>query len=171
MRNIHASGVLIGDRGVLLTGPSGAGKTTLALALVRRAAMAGRFARFVADDQLFLERAGTSIVARAPAAIAGLVEIRGFGPHPCAFEPAMLVDLVVRLVPAASASRLDPQDRVELLGLSLPSLDLAMRETAAADAVLARIEASMALDKLLRRGELTTGGDDLGLSMSVVSTR
>ncbi|RWH23488.1 MAG: HPr kinase/phosphorylase, partial [Mesorhizobium sp.] len=32
--NIHATAILIGDRGVLITGPSGAGKTTLALTLI-----------------------------------------------------------------------------------------------------------------------------------------
>jgi serine kinase of HPr protein (carbohydrate metabolism regulator) len=172
MRNLHASGVLVGDRGVLVTGPSGAGKSALALALVRRGATPGRFVRLVADDQLLLARAGDRLVARTPAAIAGLVEIRGLGPHACAFEPAMLVDLVVRLVPAAAAPRLDPGERMELLGASLPCLDLAARDAEpAADAVLARIAAMQASTPLPRRGEMTAGGDDLGLSMAVVSTR
>ena len=48
--NVHASGVAIGDRVLLLPGHSGAGKTTLAAALCR----AG-FA-FMADDYVFLTR-------------------------------------------------------------------------------------------------------------------
>ncbi len=145
MRNVHASGVIIGDRGVLLTGPSGAGKSTLALALVRRCRLGGRFARLVADDQLFLERAGDRLIARAPQSIAGLVEIRGLGPHPCAFEPAMAVDLVVRLVPAAAAPRFDASTRVEMLGLPLPCAGFAERDAeAAVEAILARIAAAKA---------------------------
>ena len=106
MRNIHATGVILGDRGVLVMGPSGSGKSTLALELLHRVGAAGGFARLVCDDQLFVEARAGRLLARAAPTIEGLVEIRGLGPCPVEAEPAMTVDLVVRLVPAGTAPRI-----------------------------------------------------------------
>jgi hypothetical protein len=50
---IHASAVLVGHRGILIRGPSGSGKSRLALALLQSAG-AG-FARLVGDDRIHLE--------------------------------------------------------------------------------------------------------------------
>jgi serine kinase of HPr protein (carbohydrate metabolism regulator) len=95
---IHASAVVVGDRGVLVRGASGAGKSSLALALV---AAFGARAVLVADDRVALSAAGGRLVATAPAAIAGAMEVRGLGiiaaPH---LSPAV-IDLVVDLVPLA----------------------------------------------------------------------
>ncbi|RUX64203.1 HPr kinase/phosphorylase, partial [Mesorhizobium sp. M7A.F.Ca.US.014.04.1.1] len=52
--NIHATMVLIGERGILITGASGSGKTALALALIDHCRQRGSFARLVGDDQLFV---------------------------------------------------------------------------------------------------------------------
>lgn len=151
MRNIHATGVILGDRGVLLTGPSGSGKTTLALALLARAGATGGFARLVCDDQVFVEERAGRLLARAAPAIAGLVEIAGLGPSPAAAEPAMAVDLVVRLVPAGAAPRMAAGEAVWVDGVSLERLDLTERGAdAAAHAVLAWLA-------LRRGGGGTTG--------------
>src|SRR5262249_10210087 len=60
-------------RAVLLRGPSGAGKSDLALRLIDRGA------RLIADDQTHLARKGRALVATAPPAIAGMIEVRGIG--------------------------------------------------------------------------------------------
>jgi len=72
-KNIHASCVAIGGKGVLLLGDSGGGKSDLALRLIDDGA------RLVADDRtiLFLQRG--ALHARAPDSIKGLIEIRGVG--------------------------------------------------------------------------------------------
>ena len=72
---VHATCVALRPRGrswraVLLRGPSGAGKSDLALRLIEAGA------RLVADDQTELVRRGNSVVASAPAGIAGLIEAR-----------------------------------------------------------------------------------------------
>ena len=67
--NIHATAVLLGDRGVLITGASGAGKTTLALALVHECRSRGWFAALVADDQLFLSSQGGHLLCSVPVSL------------------------------------------------------------------------------------------------------
>ncbi|HEV7253949.1 MAG TPA: HPr kinase/phosphorylase [Mesorhizobium sp.] len=133
--NMHASAVLVGDRGVLVMGASGSGKTRLALALLREATVHGRLGRLVADDQVLLSAAHGRLVASAPQAIAGLCEIRGFGVAAIAYEPACVVDLLVRLAPAAQAPRMAAGRRETLAGCAVPVLELAERD--ASGAVLA----------------------------------
>lgn len=142
MKNVHASGLVIGDRGVIVLGPSGAGKSTLALGLVARCRAAGMPAWLVGDDRLVLERHGPRLVARVPGAIAGLAEIYVHGPAAQAHEAAAVIDLCVRLVPAREAPRLDPGG-VELIEtVEIAALAVAERAVAAAmPAVLARLEA------------------------------
>lgn len=71
--NIHASCVAIGNKGVLLLGKSGAGKSDLALRLIDDGA------RLVADDRVLLFLKNGTLNARAPDTIRGLLEIRGVG--------------------------------------------------------------------------------------------
>ena len=99
--NIHATalrlakaGAVFGvpkNFGVLLTGRSGAGKSDLALRLI------GRGAELVADDRtdLFLDRG--KLLAKAPAAIAGLLEVRGVGILALPWTAKAPIGLVVRL--------------------------------------------------------------------------
>ena len=70
---LHATAVAIDGRAVLLRGPSGSGKSDLALRLIDAGA------RLVADDQSELSRRGDVLMVRAPATIAGLIEVRGLG--------------------------------------------------------------------------------------------
>ena len=80
---VHATAVAIDGRALLLRGPSGAGKSDLALRLIDAGA------RLIADDQSVLRREGGRLLAAVPAAIAGLIEVRGVGilrvepPLPC----------------------------------------------------------------------------------------
>ena len=71
---VHATAVLVGADGVLIRGASGAGKSALALALIERGA------RLVADDRAACSPPATAASSRrAPAAIAGRIELRGRG--------------------------------------------------------------------------------------------
>lgn len=138
--NIHATAVLIGDRGVLVTGASGSGKTTLALALIEHCRPRGLFARLVGDDQLFVEGYAGRLVCRAPAAIAGLAEVPGLGPRPLPFEPSCVVDLHLRLLPAADTARFQEHAASTIAGCLVPRIDLVERNvTAALPAIAARL--------------------------------
>ncbi|MCA3455211.1 MAG: serine kinase [Rhodobacter sp.] len=70
---LHASCVALEGRGLLILGPSGSGKSSLALQMI------GLGAALVADDQVDVTCAGDALVAAAPPALAGLIEARGVG--------------------------------------------------------------------------------------------
>jgi len=136
--NFHAVAAIVEQSGVLIIGPSGAGKTELAFALIAAARLAGRFARLVGDDQLFLRAAAGRLVAAVPPSIAGLAEVRGFGPVGVEHEPQMVVDLLVRIVPAQQAPRFAEPAKLEIAGVAVPMLELATENAErAAAAILA----------------------------------
>lgn len=138
--NFHASAMVLADRGIVIAGSPGAGKTQLALALICRAGAHGLFARLVADDQIFLSVHHGRLICAAPVTIAGLAELRGLGPRQIRHEAKAPVDLLVRLVEPHAAERL-PQKQTELLlGCDVPLLRLPVGDReAAAMAVLARL--------------------------------
>ena len=128
LQNLHATALTIGDRGVLIRGESGSGKTALALALIASAHSAGRNARLVSDDQVLLSAMQRPTdLYRTPPTIAGLVEVRGATPKAIHYEPSAIIDLLVDLVEAAHAPRFrEPQWEV-IAGCRLPVLKLAAR--------------------------------------------
>jgi serine kinase of HPr protein (carbohydrate metabolism regulator) len=125
---VHASCVLVGNRGVLIRGPSGSGKSLLALALLDPARSRLRFARLVTDDRVRLEAANGRLLASAPDSIAGLLEIRGLGISRVPHEREAVVGLVVDLA-ADDAGRLPDSSAVtaSIRGVALPRLPIAAR--------------------------------------------
>ena len=126
MIRAHGTCVEIDGSGVLLRGPPGSGKSDLALRLIDGGA------RLIADDQAVLQREKDRVIVRAPATIAGLIEVRGVGILRLdPFSEAPLA-LVVDLDPAAQVERL-PEPRCEtVLGLAVPLIALAPFEASAA---------------------------------------
>jgi HPr kinase/phosphorylase len=123
---VHGTAVAIEGEAVLLRGPPGAGKSDLALRLIDGGA------RLLADDQATLQRADNRILVRAPAAIAGLIEVRGVGILRVDPVDEAPLALIVDLLPAAAIERL-PDDRFEaVLGLAIPLIALAPFEASAA---------------------------------------
>lgn len=78
-RNIHATAIVIGTAGLLFAGPPGSGKSAKAFASMAEAAARGLFSALIADDRVLVAPVGGSIVASAPASIAGRLELRGSG--------------------------------------------------------------------------------------------
>ncbi len=91
-----AAGPLLG---VLILGGEGAGKSSLALLLVD-GCISQRTA-LIADDVVKVEIAGRGLVASAPAALRGLIEVRGYGPAPIRHIDALPLLLAVDLSGAA----------------------------------------------------------------------
>jgi hypothetical protein len=121
---VHASCVAIGGRAVLLAGPPGAGKSDLALRLVDRGAL------LVSDDYTELRRSGARLLARAPATIAGRIEIRGVGVVELA---AAAADVPVCLYADLDRppERLPEPQSIALAGRDIPLVALAALEPSA----------------------------------------
>jgi HPr kinase/phosphorylase len=125
MATIHATCVAVDGRGVLLRGPSGSGKSDLALRLIDAGG------RLVADDRVQLSLEGGFVIARPPAILAGLIEARGFGPIPVPSVPSAPVLLVADLMPADAIERLPDPAICAYLGIRLPLVAIAPFEASA----------------------------------------
>jgi HPr kinase/phosphorylase len=124
---IHASAVLVGPRAALIRGPSGSGKSRLALALLE-AARRGTlpFVRLVADDRADVEACHGRLLVRPAPALAGLIEVRGLGIRRLSHEPVAAVGLVVDLGAADAARMPEPASQnCEIQRITLPRLPVA----------------------------------------------
>lgn len=143
---IHASCLDIDGRGILISGPPGAGKSDLALRLIDQpgTGLTGTpaAARLVADDQVIVTALGRSLLARAPASLRGLIEIRGLGILKVPFLSQTTLGLMVVLRPTAAIDRMPEADDLvyQLLGLNLPLLRLDPQFASAPARVRAALE-------------------------------
>ncbi len=88
---MHASSVEVGGRAVLILGPSGSGKSGLALELMSRGA------GLISDDGTRVARRGNRIELSAPSNVAGKIEARHFGILKAASVPTAELAVVVDL--------------------------------------------------------------------------
>lgn len=86
---VHASTVRIGEAAVLVTGPSGSGKSALCLELIALGA------RLIADDRTRLVPDGDAVWAEAPPTLPHAIEARGVGLIPVTLATRAPVRLVV----------------------------------------------------------------------------
>lgn len=113
-------------RGALIEGPSGVGKSDLAL----RALAAGF--RLVADDRVVVFASGGRVYGKAPESLAGLMEIRGLGIVAAPAIAVAEVTLVITCLDAPKAVERLPEPRfTTIAGLDVPVFDLWPLEPAA----------------------------------------
>jgi len=120
---LHASCVAIGGQAVLITGPSGSGKSDLALRLIDRGA------HLVSDDYTRIRVEDGALIARAPEAIAGKLEVRGVGI--VALEAAVEVPVRLAVALDLKPERMPGPDALAILGLKVPRIGLAPLEASA----------------------------------------
>lgn len=122
MNRLHASCVAIGGRGVLIEGPSGSGKSDLALRLIDRGA------RLISDDYTELAVTDDVLIASAPATIAGKIEVRGIGIVTVPAAPPCPVALLVR---SGTPERMPDPATCAMMGVAVPIITLSLLEPSA----------------------------------------
>src|SRR5580693_9397150 len=124
--SLHATAVVYGEFGVLILGPSGSGKSALALALMARASSQGVFGALIGDDRIFVSKAHGRLIARGAANMAGVIERRSAGLITVPHEPVAVVLLAVELCERGRRWPRMPNDDDDLVvgEVTLPRLAL-----------------------------------------------
>lgn len=119
---VHATCVAIAGHAVLIEGPSGSGKSDLALRLIDRGAL------LVSDDYTELTNAGDQLIASAPMTIAGRIEVRGIGIIALPPAPPCPIALVIR---AGTPERMPEPATCAMAGVVVPLIVLPLTEPSA----------------------------------------
>jgi len=139
---VHGTAIAVGSRAVLIRGPSGSGKSDLALRCLGLgvSAIAREPIKLVADDQVLLKHEDTGVRVSAPPSLRGMLEVRGIGileVDPIAEAALVLVadltrdDLIERYP--------DPWPSAYILGFDIPVLHLSPFEDSSALKLVAAI--------------------------------
>ena len=110
---LDCSTVAKDGRAILVTGPSGSGKSDLTLRLIDRGFT------LVSDDQTIIKKQGDWLIASAPPTIAGKLEIRGIGIVDMERIDNVPVALLVELTGEFARMPDDSRER-PILGVKLP---------------------------------------------------
>jgi HPr kinase/phosphorylase len=136
MATVHATAVARNGDGVLIIGPTGSGKSDLALRLIDRGW------RLIADDLVAVVADDGRLIASAPGGTPPRLAVRGIGitgDWPCAAQAPLA--LVVKLVPDAVSDTLTIGVSDPIQGLRLPQINLFPFENSAV------IKLGLALDR------------------------
>ena len=131
---VHGTCLELDGAGVLLLGPSGSGKSDLALRLIT-----GRRGLLVADDQVEIEVLDGALMARACASLAGMLEVRGLGLVRLDYRRTCEILVVIDLRESSDVERMPEPRRTIIAGLSLPLFQLCARESSAVSKVVLAI--------------------------------
>lgn len=109
----QATCVAIHRRGVLIEGPTGSGKSALALSLIDRGA------EFVGDDGVLVRPDHDRLIARPHPRIRGLLEVRNLGllKFPCL--DLTIIALVIRFDEGAPRY-IEEAESIEIEGIAIP---------------------------------------------------
>jgi serine kinase of HPr protein (carbohydrate metabolism regulator) len=127
--------VALDGRAVLISGPSGSGKSDLALRLIDRGFV------LVSDDRTIVSKTGDTLISTAPDTIKGKFEVRGIGIVDMETVSSAAIALVVELTSDIERLPDDSRER-EILGVGVPMVSVD------ATAASAALKVALALDRV-----------------------
>jgi hypothetical protein len=142
VERVHATAIAVGRRGVLIRGPSGSGKSDLALRCLMLApsALLPDSVKLIADDQVALSNERGALVATAPPTLRGKIEVRGVGIVEVAVAAQCEIVLVADLISEGPIERLpDPWPKVLIAGFAVPLIRLRPFENSAPAKLIAAL--------------------------------
>ena len=120
MENIYATSLELNHKGILLIGPSGSGKSDLALRLIKE-----KQAVLIADDRTNIELISGTIIASCPQTIQGLLEVRGIGIVKMPYKEKSKISLIIELANnLEQIERLPQVETTTLLGIKIKKIHL-----------------------------------------------
>ena len=135
MSNIYASCVSWQNKGVLLIGKTGSGKSDLCLRLIQEY---GAF--LVADDRVVLNVSHETIFASSPDSIKHMLEVRGVGILKTPSVDSCPINIVVELVgEKADIERLPDDEFWNYEGIQIPIIRLYAFEVSATHKIIAAL--------------------------------
>ena len=129
MENFQGTCIAFGEEAVLFRGPSGSGKSDLALRCIEKGA------DLISDDQTILCRKNKKIIASAPRTIAGKLEVRGLGIVDFPYREDASLVLVLDLINEGTVARLPKIDFVDYFDIKIPNLRILSFESSAVEKV------------------------------------
>jgi len=129
---VHGTALVVGTTGLILVGPSGSGKSSLAVRLLAGALQAGHFAALVGDDQVFVDWINGRAIASAPETIRGMIELYGSGIGRMDTIGRAVLHFAVQPVTANSSNRV-PEENGHWPAGSEQALPLHVMDRAVAD--------------------------------------
>ena len=121
----YGTAVLYCGFGILIRGPSGSGKSDLALRLIDDGA------DLIADDQVIIKSVGEILQLSSPDKISGLIEIRGVGVVRIKYVSGVPLGLILDINPRKKLKRM-PITKKELIGnISIPVITIDAFESSA----------------------------------------
>ena len=118
--NLHATCISLKNKGVLIIGKSGSGKSDLALRAIMQ-----KGAKLVADDRTDIALKNNNIYASCPKPVQGLLEVRGIGIIKPPFKLTQKINLVIELVDKIQKiERLPTEEFYEISGIKLKKIRL-----------------------------------------------
>jgi HPr kinase/phosphorylase len=115
---LHGTSVEVKERGILISGTPGSGKSSLALQLIDRGAI------LIADDQTILSLEGQELVLHCPLRLKGIMEIRNVGLCSFPVKPKSFLKLCIQICENETIERLPEPMFIKYHGVKVPLLKL-----------------------------------------------
>ena len=122
---VHGTSVSIDGDGVLFRGPSGSGKSDLALRMINYGA------QLVSDDQVCLTRRNDNIFMSSPPTIRNSMEVRGIGIVNTIVQKEAPLTLVLNMLPNNVTSRMPVWQLCTFFDIKVPAVEFAPFEISA----------------------------------------